>query len=438
MAYPYDEEDKKSALIQGLLGAGLAALGARKGSEYNAFAQAGLLGLGGYNTSLRDATNAREAQALRKMREEQYAMQKAQWEQAQAEKLKMQQAAAGAFVGGSPEMGPPTPQGEMQPAVAPQFSPQAYIASLQRQGLPQQAIAAADKYQPERKEVKETRTLMQNGKRVTVNIYKDGTTSVVPFDPDKEKLHFGSTGGRALVGADPYSGDVVSPGVPATPSPDALLTDRRLREQNDIARGNAAGSAADSLRKEFNALPPVQAFGKVLPALQSAREAVGQDNAAADLNLIYAAAKVFDPESVVRESETTMVASAGSPAQRFIGQFNYVAGGGRLTPETRKQLMQQIESRARGYETSYNAARKTYSTLAAKRGVDAADVFIEPTTSSVGGPEYKDPRASGGAIKPATASTTLPDPKSLPDGAIVTDTQTGRKLKVRNGRYVSP
>ena len=95
MAYPYEEEDRRAALTQGLLAAGLAALGARKGSEYNAFAQAGLLGLGGYNTSLRDATDAREAQALRKMREEQYAMQKAQWEQAQAEKLKMQQAAAG-------------------------------------------------------------------------------------------------------------------------------------------------------------------------------------------------------------------------------------------------------------------------------------------------------------------------------------------------------
>lgn len=247
MAYPYEEEDRRAALTQGLLAAGLAALGARKGSEYNAFAQAGLLGLGGYQNSLRDVTDAREAQALRKMREEQYAMQKAQWEQAQAEKLKMQQAAAGSFVGGSPEMGPPTPQGEMQPAVAPQFSPQAYIASLQRQGLPQQAIAAADKYQPDRKEVKETRTLMQNGKRVTVNIYKDGTASVVPFDPEAEKPHFVSTGNRAGVPLDPFTGKPLGEGVPVgmNPADAARIGIDRQRlglEQQRFAREGAGGT----------------------------------------------------------------------------------------------------------------------------------------------------------------------------------------------------
>ncbi len=156
MAYPYDEEDRRSALTQGLLAAGLAALGARKGSEYNALGQAGLLGLTGYNAALRTATDARESQALRKMREQQYAQQQAEWQRQQQERAAMQRAAGGAFVGGQPAI----PGGEAEsaeggmtpglPAQGGQFNPQAYIAALQREGMTQQAIATAEKYAPKR------------------------------------------------------------------------------------------------------------------------------------------------------------------------------------------------------------------------------------------------------------------------------------------------
>lgn len=157
MADIYDEEDRKSALIQGLLGAAFPLLGARRGSEFNAFGQAGLLGLNSYNRSLEGATEARDRKAQREQ-------QRLMWEQAQEERaLKMQQmqqqreqqaamqrAAGGAFTGGMPQMGPPTEQGEMQPGVAGQFNPQAYISALQREGLPQQAIAASKEYGPKR------------------------------------------------------------------------------------------------------------------------------------------------------------------------------------------------------------------------------------------------------------------------------------------------
>ena len=148
MADIYDEEDRRRALTQGLLGAGLAMLGARKGSEYNAFAQAGLLGLGGYGRSLENATEARDRKAQRDMQQQQYARQQQEWQRAQDERAAMQRAAGGAFTGGMPEMGPPTAQGEMQPGVMPQFNPQAYIGALQREGLPAQAIQATKDYGP--------------------------------------------------------------------------------------------------------------------------------------------------------------------------------------------------------------------------------------------------------------------------------------------------
>jgi hypothetical protein len=108
MAYPYgspyDEEDKRSALTQGLLAAGLAALGARKGSEYNAFAQAGLLGLGGYGRSLENATEARDRKAQREMQAQQYAQQQAEWQRAQQQRAQMEGAQRAATLPGAPGM----------------------------------------------------------------------------------------------------------------------------------------------------------------------------------------------------------------------------------------------------------------------------------------------------------------------------------------------
>jgi hypothetical protein len=143
---PYDEEDRRSALTQGLLAAGLAALGARKGSEYNAFAQAGLLGLGGFNSSLKNATEARDDKFLRELRMQQWDMAKQehalklkQMQDAQAQQQADQQALPGLFSGGSPQlaqMGPggPTPQNAQ--AVAPRTNPAAqYMADRQGQGV---------------------------------------------------------------------------------------------------------------------------------------------------------------------------------------------------------------------------------------------------------------------------------------------------------------
>jgi hypothetical protein len=404
MAYPYEEDDLRNARTQGLLAAAMAAFGAKRGSEYNALGQAGLLGLGGYNASLRTANEARDSRAEREMRAAEWAQKQQQWAEQQRQQKAMQLAATGAFTGGTPAV----PGGEAEPreggmtpglpAYGGQFNPQAYISALQQQGLPQQAVAAAEKYRPKEKEVKETRVVTQNGKRVLVNIFKDGSPpEILPFDPDLEKPVSGSNGRFGNIPLDPYTLQPLGQGLELSASPDARLNDARQREANAISRGNAVGTAADSIRKEFNGLGPVQAWSKVQPVLQSAREAFKEDTPAADLNLTYAVAKIVDPESVVRESETTMVVNTGSPAQKYLGMFNYVAGGGRLTPEVRKGLMSLVESRSRGYESAYNSARKTYSTLAQKRGVDAADVFIEPTQTATPAAAQQQPAPSAKA-----------------------------------------
>jgi hypothetical protein len=165
MAYPYEEEDRRSALTQGLLSAGLAALGARKGSEYNALGQAGLLGLTGYNASLRTATDAREEKAKREMQQAQFAHQQAQWaEQQRQQQLQQaqqqadQQALPGMFSGGGPQlaqMGPggPTPQNAQ--AVAPKTNEAAQYMAAANYFAKQGRIDKAKEYAAIAKQMEE-------------------------------------------------------------------------------------------------------------------------------------------------------------------------------------------------------------------------------------------------------------------------------------------
>lgn len=88
----------------------------------------------------------------------------------------------------------------------------------------------AEKYRPE---VKETKTLVdQSGQRVTVNIYKDGTQSIVPFAPDKEKLSFQDLGG-VVQGLDPLTGQPVGQGQRKSVTPGEVLSANvNMRGQN--------------------------------------------------------------------------------------------------------------------------------------------------------------------------------------------------------------
>ena len=153
------------------------------------------------------------------------------------------------------------------------------------------------------------------------------------------------------------------------------LTDQRQRDQNNIQSGQKTQQGVMDLRKEFNALPDVKKFREVLPVIQSVQRA--PDTPAGDIDLIYGVGKVMDPESVVREGEMTLVIKSGSPAQRVAGYYNYVKGGGRLTPAQRQELVTVLNSRVEGLKSNYDAARKTYETAADRVGLPKDQIFIE-------------------------------------------------------------
>jgi len=128
--------------------------------------------------------------------------------------------------------------------------------------------------------------------------------------------------------------------------------------------------AEENLRKEFTALPTVKAYSQAFPAYQNVLSAASRDNPQADISLVYGVAKLYDPESVVREGEYGTISNSQAIPERIKGYANFLMGGGRLTAETRKQLIAEAESRHGVLRQGYEQSAGQYTELARKSGVD--------------------------------------------------------------------
>jgi hypothetical protein len=131
---------------------------------------------------------------------------------------------------------------------------------------------------------------------------------------------------------------------------------------------------ATTLRKEFDALPEVKDFKAALPVLISARNA--PDTAAGDIDLAYAVGKIYDPKSVVRESEQKLVYTTGSVLQKLLGGANVaLTGGTRLQPEVRQKLLNALNNRVLQFRQAYDQSRSTYEGYANQSGFDPVNVI---------------------------------------------------------------
>lgn len=151
--------------------------------------------------------------------------------------------------------------------------------------------------------------------------------------------------------------------------------DARARDANRIAAdGNVVKTETD-LRKEFADLPEVKRYKAAYPSFNAIQQASKSNNPQADINLVYGVAKLYDPESVVREGEYATIANSQAIPEWLKGMAQRVAGGGRLTPETKRQIMEQAGIRIRGYEGEYQKAVGSYENIAKGRGANTSNVI---------------------------------------------------------------
>ncbi|WP_020695292.1 hypothetical protein [Reyranella massiliensis] len=124
------------------------------------------------------------------------------------------------------------------------------------------------------------------------------------------------------------------------------------------------------MRDDYGREPAVKAYRTVVPMLESAKDAATRPTRAADLNLVYAFAKMMDPESVVRESETAGVVATASVADRLAGYIGQLNGQAMLSPETRQKLLSELESRFGALKASNDEITRAYTETAKSYGLN--------------------------------------------------------------------
>jgi hypothetical protein len=173
--------------------------------------------------------------------------------------------------------------------------------------------------------------------------------------------------------------------------------------------GDETFKRANILRDEYNTL--TKDFETISSGYRNILSAAEQPSAAGDIALVYGFMKLQDPGSTVREGEYATAENAGGVSSRIRAQYNKALSGERLAPEVRKDFVAQAKRLYKGQTERYDQKRSRYADLAARSGLDPADVIGKPVTIQ-----------ATEAAPPASAPTaTGPN---------------GQKLILRNGKWV--
>lgn len=213
------------------------------------------------------------------------------------------------------------------------------------------------------------------------------------FKPNVEKVDIG--GEIQMVDTNPLTNPaILRTKYTKTMTPGEKATDARGRDSNaetkrhnleteGISRATAAAAAgtgsredADNLRKEFEGKEAVKQYRSVVPIVEAARTT--PDSRAGDIQIAYAVGKILDPNSVVREGELKLVGQAATLPERIQGEIRtLVMGKGRISPETRAELVKMLDSAVEQRKSAYDAERKSFGDIVARRRYNPADIFIE-------------------------------------------------------------
>lgn len=145
----------------------------------------------------------------------------------------------------------------------------------------------------------------------------------------------------------------------------------------DAAKIQTGFANEQGLRKEFEGLPEVKNYKMAYPAYAAIKDATSRNTTQSDINIVYGLAKLYDPTSVVREGEYATVANSPNIPEKVKGYAQYLAGGGKLSSETKKQILTEATGRINTYQAEAKKAKGSYEGIAKKRGMDPSSVFAD-------------------------------------------------------------
>lgn len=139
---------------------------------------------------------------------------------------------------------------------------------------------------------------------------------------------------------------------------------------------------ATGLRKEFTGDKQVQNFQEIESSYNKVREFEQKPSAAGDLSMIFAYMKMLDPASTVREGEFATAQQAAGVPERVITQYNKILKGERLSPDQRKDFVQQARNLYNAQLKIVKEKEKASSDLAKSYGVDPNLVVTRPAQAA--------------------------------------------------------
>jgi hypothetical protein len=146
------------------------------------------------------------------------------------------------------------------------------------------------------------------------------------------------------------------------------------------ARAGAVPKLSDVLqfRTQYAGDPTVKAATEVASSVAIARKAAAGDTGISDVSLVYAAAKAFDPGSVVREGEFATIEKSQSIPQRVLSMARRADSGQRLTPEMRADLVRAIEDRGEVARSALQPVRQRFGGMAQTYGLPLDQTVYDP------------------------------------------------------------
>jgi hypothetical protein len=228
--YQLSQEQERALKMQKLSDFGFGMMGARKGQELQAVGRAGLLAGEGYRRNRESA----QQENMQRLQMTQYVQRMAEQERARA--------AQDAFrarlgqIGSVPNLDAMQPGGPTQANAERIQSPNwnAYSKLYADEGQPENAKRYHDMAQSGRKQLDKQIPLVRNGKRVIVNVYKDGTYEILDdVEPDLEKPVRSDEGGHVTF-RDAFTARPV--GAPIQKS--KTFSDMTAEGNLGVARGN--------------------------------------------------------------------------------------------------------------------------------------------------------------------------------------------------------
>lgn len=195
----------------------------------------------------------------------------------------------------------------------------------------------------------------------------------------------------------------------------------------------ATFTRANTLRDEYN--QQTQSYRTIADIARRSEEYVarvardpGATSGQADVGLVYALAKIYDPTSVVREGEFATMARQGGYGEQMQSWVNQALGQG-FSTTIRNQIMAEIRNGVRAQEAQRNQTRTRYEGLAGRAGIDPSMVIDDYGAAPAAPGGGLTSSASGRPGQGMVRVTSQAQYDGLPSGTAYVDSQGNQGVK---------